>query len=155
MSAKKCIICSGDAFTSNKEGEHYCYYHRWHVYKERGWARKKPQKPIKRVSDKQKIVNQSKFTIKQKLIALNGKRCFFCDRLFEHITLAHIIRQNADTKMRDEEENCILSCINCHDVFDNKDFRKLKNVEKVLERMKKLDEKYYHRFITKNKNHEN
>ena len=148
MSAKKCIICSGDAFTSNKEGEYYCYYHRWHVYKERRWAKKKPQKPIKRVSDKQKKVNRSKFTIKQKLMKLNNRRCFFCGG--RAVDLVHIIRQGDTASLRDDEENCLVSCRYCHDIFDNGDFVTLKNIEKVLERMKKLDEKYYHRFITKN-----
>ena len=46
----------------------------------------------------------------------------------------------------------ILGCRECHDMFDNGDARKLEKFptfELVLNRMKKLDELYYNRFVRK------
>ena len=139
---RTCVKCGNKVFTGD-----YCYYHRGLAYKDRGWAKKKPQKAIRKVSEKQKKVNVAKSSIKSRLIAKNGKVCFFCEEKAND--LVHIIRQSADLELRDAEDNCILACVECHDIFDNKDFRKLNNIDKVLKKMKKLDENYYNRFISR------
>ena len=117
------------------------------MYKERQWAKKKPQKAIKKVSDKQKKVNTAKAGIKDKLMKLNNRKCFFCGG--RAVDLVHIIRQGAKAGLRDKEDNCILGCRSCHDTFDDGDYTTLKNIYKILERMKKLDEQYYNRFINR------
>ena len=139
---KKCIICGNPVFSGD-----YCWYHRGHAYKDKEWARKKPQKIIRKVSDKQKKINISKSSIKSRLMEINNGKCFFCGG--QAVDLVHIIRQGANGALRDQEENCLIGCRRCHDVFDNGNFRILKNIDKVLEKMKKLDEKYYNRFVNR------
>ena len=76
---------------------------------------------------------------------INNNKCFFCGG--RAVDLIHIIRQGDSIKLRDDEENCLVGCRECHKEFDDGDFTTLKNIEKVLEKMKELDEKYYQRFI--------
>ena len=139
---KKCLKCSADVFTHN-----YCYYHRGEYYREKKWFAQKAKKAIKKVSDKQKKVNQGKSAIKAKLMKESNGRCFFCGG--KAVDLVHILRQGTEALLRDKIENCLVGCRDCHDTFDDGDFMTLKNIEKVLERMKKLDEMYYNRFINR------
>ena len=137
---KKCKLCSANVFTHN-----YCYYHRGEYYKTQKWFAQKAKKAVKPVSDKQKKVNTAKAGIKDKLMKLNNRKCFFCGG--RAVDLVHIIRQGAKAGLRDKEDNCIVGCRDCHKVFDDGDYTTLKNIDKVLERMKELDEMYYLRFI--------
>ena len=141
---KKCVICGGNVFSGD-----YCWYHRGYTYKDREWARKKPQKSVKKVSDKQKRVNSTKAKIKARLMALNKSRCFFCGG--RAVDLVHIIRQGDTASLRDEEANCVIACRRCHDIFDNKNYTTLKNIDWALGIMEALDEKYYNRFVNRAK----
>ena len=107
---------------------------------------------MKKVSDKQKDSNRIISEIKADKIKKLGRICLFCRRKVGNVDLVHIIRRSYSERLKTDKKNMILGCRECHDMFDNGDARKLEKFptfEFVLNRMKKLDELYYNRFVRK------
>lgn len=77
--------------------------------------------------------------------------CFFCQQKYGE-TLFHIIRKSESTKWKLMKANCVLACLECHHIIDhgtNSQRKTIKNLDKILEKMKKLDEMFYNRIINK------
>ena len=107
---------------------------------------------MKKVSAKQGKINKELSRIKSEKIKKLGRICLFCRRKVGNVDLVHIIRRSYSERLKTDKKNMILGCRECHDVFDNGDARKLEKFptfELVLNRMKKLDELYYNRFVRK------
>lgn len=108
---------------------------------------KRSVKPIRRATEKKQAQYKEIARIKggwQK----ERRLCFFCQRK-PFRDPVHIVRRSYSDDLYTNIENLIPGCGDCHTIFDDKPglVHTLGNIDVVLERMKKLDESYYNRFI--------
>lgn len=82
--------------------------------------------------------------IKKRKISLQGKECELCGTSGE-VDLFHIITVG-DKRFSINENNLLLSCRSCHDIWGDNDWSKIikfKNFGEIMERLKSLDECKY------------
>jgi len=109
----------------------------------------KPRKPINKVSTKQKIRNTDLKVIKSEIIRDQQSICYCCETK-QVLDGAHIIRRTANLEFYVDRRNLVGLCRRCHVLFDDGplvQFLKLPNSEKILQRMKELDELYFNRYL--------
>lgn len=103
-----------------------------------------------KVSSKKKLIISNQQKIKKDLINNYGNYCMLGNHYCSSPQLVHIIRQSYSIPLQDNPYNCILGCMDCHKVFDDgtiEDVLSLRGIVNILDMMKKLDERYYNRFI--------
>ena len=91
--------------------------------------------------------------IEKELIAEGNTRCFFYPRKSASC-YDHVISKAHNSSLIDCKENLVPISTEAHFIIDhgtNEQIKELPNLFRYLEKMKKLDEKYYNRFMT---NHE-
>lgn len=86
-------------------------------------------------------INQRLSEIRNELLD-EAPYCVFCGTN-RNLTLMHLIRRSYSLYWQDKKDNCVLGCIRCHEIFDNKKGEGLPNIETIKRRIKELDEQYY------------
>jgi len=110
-------------------------------------------KKIKPVGDKQYIINLKLSELKKQLIEENDGRCFFTGSK-ENITLFHIFSRSGFPQYQTKKWNCLLANLIVHQVWDQgiwKNIIKIPRIEKLMIKIKKIDNRYYNRSMTKAK----
>ena len=90
----------------------------------------------------------SRYSIKEKLTKMNGKKCFFCGGQSQD--LVHIFRTGTEPQKAEEIAYCILGCRYHHNIFDNGTWTQiasLPNIDWALEMMEAGDPHYHYRFV--------
>jgi len=107
------------------------------------------RKPINKVSSKQKLLNAALKIIRDEVFREQQSICYLCDTKYL-LEGAHIIRRTASLDLYADKNNIVGLCRRCHVVFDDGpllEFLSLKNASALLQRMKRLDELYYNRYL--------
>lgn len=79
---------------------------------------------------------------------MDENTCFFCGTN-QNLTNAHIIRRSYSQKLITNPDNIVKACLTCHDTLDQgitEEILKLRNLDKLIERMERLDYYYCQRF---------
>lgn len=101
-------------------------------------------KRINRMSDKKKEQTKELHKVYD---GITGN-CFFCGSP-NNLTNAHIVRRSYSERLITEKDNIVHACMRCHNILDNgtvESIKQLPNLDKLMFKMKELDETYYELF---------
>jgi len=105
---------------------------------------------LRKVSPRKAKILANQARIKKELIEEHGLYCMLNNHYASFVDNVHIIRQSYSEALQDNPYNIVLGCRHCHNIFDEapiEEVMKLKGITPILERMKKMDELYYNRYV--------